>query len=68
MISSFATGASTDVEYYSVDGYSFAKLPCTFTMRKGTLLEVTDEIFLLRKDADGRWKIYGWTVAGEEQE
>ncbi len=68
VISSFATGASTDVEYYSVDGYSFAKLPCTFTMRKGTLLEVTDEIFLLRKDADGRWKIYGWTVAGEEQE
>ena len=68
VISSFATGASTDVEYYSVDGHSFAKLPGTFTMRKGTFLEVTDEIFLLRKDADGRWKIYGWTVAGEGQE
>ena len=68
VISSYAAGASTDVEYYSMDGYSFAKLPCTFTMRKGTFLEVTDEIFLLRKDADGHWKIYGWTLDEEEEE
>lgn len=68
VISSYAAGASTDVEYYSVDGFSFAKIPCTFTMRKGTFLEVTDEIFLLRKDADGHWKIYGWTLDEEEEE
>ena len=68
VISSYAAGASTDVEYYSMDGYSFAKIPCTFTMRKGTFLEVTDEIFLLRKDADGPWKIYGWTLDEEEEE
>ena len=68
VISSYAAGASTDVEYYSMDGYSFAKIPCTFTMRKGTFLEVTDEIFLLRKDADGHWKIYGWTLDEEEEE
>lgn len=66
VISSYAAGSSTDVEYYSVDGYSFAKIPCTFTMRKGTFLEVTNEIFLLRKDADGHWKIYGWTLDEEE--
>ena len=68
VISSYAAGASTDVEYYSMDGYSFAKIPCTFTMRKGTFLEVSDEIFLLRKDADGHWKIYGWTLDEEEEE
>ncbi|MCI8354069.1 MAG: hypothetical protein HFI47_03165 [Lachnospiraceae bacterium] len=68
VISSYAAGASTDVEYYSMDGYSFAKIPCTFTMRKGTFLEVTDEIFLLRKDADGHWKVYGWTLDEEEEE
>ena len=68
VISSYAEGTSTDVEYYSMDGYSFAKIPCTFTMRKGTFLEVTDDIFILRKDADGHWKIYGWTLDEEEEE
>lgn len=66
VISSYAPGASTDVEYYSADGYSFAKLPCTFTFRKGTFLEVAKEVFLLRKDADGHWKIYGWTLDEEK--
>ncbi len=66
VISSYAPASSTDVEYFSVDGFDWAKIRCSFTMRKGTNLGSSNEIFLLRKDADGHWKIYGWQLAEEE--
>ncbi|MBD5548861.1 MAG: hypothetical protein HDQ97_16005 [Lachnospiraceae bacterium] len=65
VISSYAPASSTDVEYFTQDGYSWAQMRCTFTLRKGTQLASSEEIFLLRKDADGHWKIYGWTVDEE---
>ncbi|MDE6185553.1 MAG: hypothetical protein K2G39_09030, partial [Lachnospiraceae bacterium] len=61
-ISSFAPDSSVDVEQFTQDGYSWAQMRCTFTLRKGTKLASSKEIFLLRKDADGHWKIYGWTM------
>lgn len=66
VISSYATSASTDVEEYALDGFQFAKLYCTFTLRKGTRMESTNEVFLLRKDSEGHWKIYGFALADEE--
>lgn len=63
VISSFAPASSTDVEYFSQDGFDWAKIRCSFTMRKGTSLASSNEVFLLRKDADGHWKIYGWKLA-----
>ncbi|MDE5908431.1 MAG: hypothetical protein K2H52_06825 [Lachnospiraceae bacterium] len=62
VISSFAPASSVDVEQFTQDGYSWAQMRCTFTLRKGTKLASSKEIFLLRKDADGHWKIYGWTM------
>lgn len=66
VISSYSPAASTDVEYFSRDGFDWAKLHCTFTLRQGTQLATTEEVFLLRKDARGHWKIYGWKLADEE--
>lgn len=63
IVSSYSTSASTDVEYFTEDGYEWARLYCTYGIRKGTTWINTDEIFLLRKDADGHWKIYGWALA-----
>lgn len=65
VISSYSLSSSTDVEEYKKDGYSWAKLYCTFNLRKGTYLSSTQEILLLRKDEDGHWKIYGWKLAEE---
>lgn len=62
-ISSFATAASTDVDYYTADGYDFAKINCVFTLRQGKAVSPTNERFLLRKDDNGHWKIYGWDLA-----
>lgn len=62
-ISSYSTSSSVDVEYFTTDGYEFAKLYCMFTLRQGTNLQYTTEQFLLRKDDSGHWKIYGWDLA-----
>ena len=43
-----------------MDGYDWAKLYFTFNLRQGTNRTTSEEVFLLRKDEDGRWKIYGW--------
>lgn len=63
VISTVTPASSTDVDYFEEDGYSWAKLYLTFTLRQGTALDVEEEIFLLRKDAKGHWKIYGWKSA-----
>lgn len=63
VISSYSTSASTDVEYYSEDGYEWASLYCLYSMRQGTVIVNTNEKFLLRKDSANHWKIYGWTLA-----
>lgn len=60
VISSYSPSSSVDVEEFSRDGYKWAKLYCNFSLRKGTYIESNEEVFLLRRDEDGHWKIYGW--------
>lgn len=60
VISSYSVSASTDVERFTKDGYEWARLYCSFTLRTGTKLGTSNEVFLLRKDKQGHWKIYGW--------
>ena len=68
VISSYAVSSAADVDYFSQDGFDWAKLYCSFTLRQGTQLGVSNEVFLLREDEQGHWKIYGWTLAEETQE
>ena len=62
-LSGAKVGASTDVDYFEKDGYSFARIPCSYTILEGSDSITTLHIFLLRKDASGHWKIYGWDLA-----
>ncbi len=67
VISSYSTSSSTDVERFSEDGHDFARLYCTFTIRQGSSgYPKSEEVFLLRKDDDGHWKIYGWKLVGDK--
>lgn len=63
-VASYEVSASTDVEYFTQDGYSFARLYCTFYLRQpGSSGRVPSlERFLLRQDEDGHWKIFGWEL------
>ena len=61
------TSQSTDVEYFNVEGYECASLYGTFNIRTGSGTQVLTDIFILRKDAKGHWKIYGWQpIANDE--
>ena len=59
-ISSYSTSASTDVVEFERDGYEWAQLYAFYNVRQKTEIVKVTEQFLLRKDKDGRWKIYGW--------
>lgn len=62
-ISSYLVSASTDVEKFEDDGYEFARLHCIYTLKQGNYKQDVDQVFLLRKDEEGHWKIYGWDSA-----
>lgn len=62
------TSASTDVETFEMDGYQCAKLYGTFDIRTGSGTKVLREVFILRKDGDGHWKIYGFVPVTDEEE
>lgn len=68
VISSYSPSSSVDVEEFSRDGYKWAKLYCSFSLRKGTYIESNEEVFLLRRDEDGHWKIYGWQPVENDAE
>ncbi|MDE6386874.1 MAG: hypothetical protein K2L82_03570 [Lachnospiraceae bacterium] len=65
-ISSYVLSASVDVEEFVENGYSCARLYCTFNVKQGTSGTVRSmEQFILRKDDDGHWKILGWDLVEE---
>ncbi len=61
-VSSYSVSASTDVDYFKDDGFEWARLYCIYGVRKGTNLASSKEQFLLRKDSEGHWKIYGFKL------
>jgi hypothetical protein len=61
-IMSYVVSASTDVTYYSENGYDYAGLLCSFSSREGLKVNSTDRQFLLRKSESGHWKILGWKM------
>ena len=67
-ISSYNTSSSTDVYYFTEDNYDFARLYCTYNVRMGTVMQSIEEIFLLRMDLEGHWKIYGWDEAKDHSQ
>lgn len=66
-ISSYSTSSSVDVENskFKQDGYEWARVYCYYTLKTKSGTARTTERFLLRKDSDGYWKIYGWELVDE---
>jgi len=62
-VTSYSVASATD--YFDAGGRSWARLSCTYTIRSGKEAGLAREIFLLRKDDMGHWKIYGWEAAKE---
>lgn len=64
-VESYSLSSSIDIENskFTQDGYEWTRVYCNYTLRQGTERIYTSEVFLLRKDEDGHWKIYGWDLA-----
>lgn len=62
-ISSYAPSASTDVFYYVEDGHDWARLYCVYTIKSGKQTKPLNYVFVLRKDENSHWRIYGWEEA-----
>ena len=67
MILNYSTSTSTDVDYYNEDGREWARLYGTFYLSVNKKMSSLEEVFILRKDDDGHWKLYGWETVSEEQ-
>lgn len=67
VIYSYSPSASTDVVYFEKDGHECASLYCTYTFRLGTTMSSTEEIYILRKDFQGHWKILGWEAVDRDE-
>ena len=53
-------GASTSVFYFEEDGYEFARIRCGYTITENYTNKTVPIVYVLRKDSNKRWKIYGW--------
>lgn len=59
-ITSFNPASANNVEFFEQDGYSFARMMCGYTILQAGQSYTSNQMYLLRKDADKQWKIYGW--------
>lgn len=67
-IKEYSLSSSVDIENsrFTRDGFEWVKVYCDFTLLQKGQTAVTHEIFLLRKDEEGHWKIFGWQLVEEE--
>lgn len=64
-VATYEPSSSLDVETFSEDGYEWARLYCNYGVKQGEVLYNSNTVFILRKDEDGHYKIYGWKLAKE---
>lgn len=62
-IASVNLASSTSVEKYTVDGYNFARISCSYTLSEDGSKGTTIMVYLLREDVGHKWRIYGWETA-----
>ncbi len=51
---------NSEVEYSTVDNQSYASMKCIYYLKDEKGTSKVEEIYVLRKDENDRWKILGW--------
>ena len=62
-MTSAAVAASTNVDFFTDDGYEFARIHCGYGIMENNVSKAAKVVFLLRRDANRKWRIYGWDYA-----
>lgn len=68
-ISSYTLSSSNDIENskFTYDDRECCKVYSYYNLSAAGKLSTTTEIFILRKDGEGHWKILGWDLAEEKE-
>lgn len=59
-ITSASVASSTSVVTFEEDGYEFARIMCGYNIMERDVSHPSNQVYLLRKDENKHWKIYGW--------
>lgn len=62
-ITAASVASSANVDTFTEDGYDFARIHCMYTVVADGQSNLVDMVYLLRRDGNRRWKIYGWDLA-----
>ena len=62
-ITAASVASSANVYTFKEDGFEFARIHCTYTVLADGQSNLVDMVYLLRRDENRRWKIYGWDLA-----
>lgn len=62
-MTSASVAASTNVDYFEQDGFSFARIYSSYNIMEAGKNTSVNQVYLLRRDEDRLWKIYGWDLA-----
>ncbi|MCR5303607.1 MAG: hypothetical protein K6E33_03520 [Lachnospiraceae bacterium] len=65
-IFTYKVSSSVDVFYFEKNGYECSRLYCTYMERIGTQMSNYKVVYVLRKDMDQHWKIYGWQPVADD--
>lgn len=60
-IASYSPSSTIDVETFTEDGFDWARLYCIYSIKED-VLKNSNICFILRKDEEGHYKIYGWQL------
>lgn len=55
--------SSSNVDTFKQDGFEFARLSCSYYISESGHTFIQDMIYLMRRDENRQWKIYGWDRA-----
>ena len=55
--------SSNNVENFKQDGFEFARISCTYYVTEKGSSGYQDTVYLMRRDENRQWKIYGWDRA-----
>ena len=65
-IVSYVPSSSVDVENFTKDGYDWARLYCIYGIKQDGLLYNSNIVFILKKDENSHYKIYGWKLVQKD--
>lgn len=66
-IVSYTLAEASQIEYNTDNGKEYAKMRVTIAMRIDGSSFSADEEYILRKDAEGKWKILGWQAVQQDK-